>query len=114
MKFIIAIVLGLIPSVVTAAPVYLKCQLDEDVGKKSAWDVTLNEDVGNVTYSFPELGRAYTVRGVFTVNKVTFNGFTVDRTNFAFQRDMSALQAPGRTPIVDNGKCALAVAKRAF
>ena len=114
MKFVAAIVLAFVPCSAYAAPVYLKCQLDQDVGKSPAWDVTLNEDAGTVTYLFPDSGRAYTVRGVFTAEKVTFNGFTVDRTNFGFERDMSGLQVSGRPPMIDRGKCTIAVAKRAF
>lgn len=114
MRFVIAIAIALFPRAANAAPVYLKCQLDQDIGTKPAWDVTLNEETGKVTYSFPELGRAFTVPGVFTADRVTFNGFTVNRTNFAFQRDLGALQAPGRAPIIDHGRCALAEVKRAF
>lgn len=106
--------LAIVPHAALAAPVYLKCQLDQDAGKKPAWDVTLNEDEGMVTYSFPELGRAFTVRGVFTVNRVTFNGFTIDRTNLAFKRDLSSIQAPGRPPVIDVGKCTLVAIERAF
>jgi len=113
-RFIIAIAMAAVPSAANAAPIYLKCQLEQDVGKQAPWDVTLNEEAGTVTYSFPELGRAYTVPGVFTVDKVTFRGFAIDRTNFAFQRDLSSLQAPGRAPIIDYGRCALAEVRRAF
>jgi len=110
-------------SAVEAAPVYLKCQLDpgaqggaggRDMATQAPMDVTLNEEAGTVTYSFPQIGRAFTVRGVFTADKVSFNGFTVDRTNFAFQRDMSDLQASGRVPIIDHGRCTLVEVKRAF
>lgn len=106
-----------------AAPVYLKCQLDQgaqggagarDLAMQAPIDVTLNEDTATVTYSFPQIGRAFTVRGVFTADKVSFNGFTVDRTNLAFQRDMSDLQVPGRAPIIDRGECTLVHVKRAF
>jgi hypothetical protein len=51
---------------------------------------------------------------VFTADKVSFSGFTVDRTNFAFLRDMSDLQVPGSPPIVDRGKCAIVHVNRAF
>jgi len=115
MKFVVAIALAIVPYSASAAPVYLKCQLDQDVGKKPAWDVTLNEDSGSVTYVFPDLGRAYTVRGIFTAQSVTFNGFTVDRTNLAFSRDLSDLTVPGATPPpIDHGKCVIVTAKRAF
>lgn len=114
MKLIAAMVILIFPCAASAAPVYLKCQLDQDVGKKPAWDVTLNEEAGIVTYAFPELGRIFTVRGAFTADRVVFNGFTVDRTNLAFQRDLSGLQAPGRVPIIDKGRCAIAEIKRAF
>ncbi|MBK9009419.1 hypothetical protein [Novosphingobium sp.] len=67
-----------------------------------------------MTYTFPTIGRAFTVPGVFTADKVTFRGFTIDRTNLAFQRDMSHLQAPGRAPIIDRGRCTFAEVKRAF
>lgn len=123
MKLMVAMAALLFPCAAHAAPVYLKCQLDpgaqggaggEDLLIKSPMDVTLNEDAGTVTYVLPEIGRAYTVRGVFTADKVEFNGFTINRTNLAFQRDMSELQAPGRPPIVDHGRCVLTEVKRAF
>lgn len=120
---IAALTLAFVPHSAGATPVYLKCQLDrgavggaggEDLAAQAPMDVTLNEGAGTVTYTFPQIGRAYTVRGAFTVDRVTFNGFTIDRTNLAFTRDMSALQAPGRAPIVDRGRCSLAEVKRAF
>ena len=123
MRVIIAIAVAFTPSLANAAPVYLRCQLDpgakggvggQDLAMEAPMDVTLNEDAGTVTYVLPKIGRAFTVPGVFTAEKVSFNGFTVDRTNFAFQRDMSELQAPGRAPIIDHGRCELAEAKRAF
>jgi hypothetical protein len=123
MRFMIAIAIAVIPCVANAAPVYLKCQLapgakggfgGEDEATKAPMDVTLNEEAGTVTYLFPAIDRAFTVKGVFTVDKVSFSGFTIDRTNLAFQRDMGHLQAPGRAPIIDHGKCALADVKRAF
>jgi hypothetical protein len=118
-----AMALALIPVSADAAPVYLKCQLDpgakgglgaEDLAMEAPMDVTLNEDAGTVTYTLPKIGRAFTVQGVFTADKVSFNGFTVNRTNLAFERDMSALQAPGRPPIIDQGKCAIVQVNRAF
>jgi hypothetical protein len=122
--FRVAVVaVSLFSSAAEAAPVYLKCQLDpgalggaggRDMATQAPMDVTLNEDAGTVTYSFPQIGRAFTVPGVFTADKVSFNGFTVNRTNFAFQRDMSDVQAPGMRPIIDSGRCKLADIKRAF
>ena len=115
MKYLAALALAAFPCSAYAAPVYLRCQLDpsatggaggEDFATKAPMDVTLNEDAGTVTYTFPEMGRAYTVRGVFTVDKVEFNGFTVDRTNFMFQRNTLG--------IIDHGRCALVEVKRAF
>jgi hypothetical protein len=114
MKFAIVIGALLIPSAGLASPTYLKCQLDKDIGKASPWEVTLHEEAGRVTYSFPDLGLRFTVQGTFTADKVMFQSFTVDRTNFAFQRDLSHVQAPGRAPIIDKGRCYLAQAKRAF
>jgi hypothetical protein len=116
------ILLALLPATVQASPVYLKCLLDP-AGQGRAgsrdlstepMDVALNEEAGSVTYSFPWIDRSFTVRGAFTADKVTFNGFTVDRTDLAFTRDMSDLQAPGRAAIVDRGKCTLVQVKRAF
>jgi hypothetical protein len=110
-----AIALALFSSGAGAAPVYLNCRLDP--GAKAGGDpemnVTLNEDTESVTYSFPSIGRAFTVHGVFAADHVTFNGFTIDRTNLAFQRDMSDLQVSG-PPIIDHGKCTLVQVKRAF
>jgi hypothetical protein len=123
LQLAVAAVLAFIPYAANAAPVYLQCQLDpgatggagaQDLAMQAPMDVTLNEDAGTVTYTLPKIGRAFTVRGVFTANKVSFNGFTVDRTNFVFQRDMSELQAPGRPPIIDRGRCSLVNVKRAF
>jgi len=119
---IAAIVLALFSSAAEAGPVYLKCQLDKgarggggarDLAMEAPMDVTLNEEAGTVTYTLPQIGRAFTVTGVFTADKVTFNGFTVDRTNLAFLRDMSDLQVEG-PPIIDHGKCTLVKVNRAF
>jgi hypothetical protein len=110
-----AIALVLFASTAEAAPVYLHCQLDP--GAKAGGDpemnVTLNEETETVTYSAPTIGRAFTVHGVFAADHVTFNGFTIDRTNLAFQRDMSDLQVEG-PPIIDHGKCTLVKVNRAF
>lgn len=123
MPRIAAIMLFLLPAAAEATPVYLKCRLNAtaqggagpgDLLIQAPMDVTLNEDASTVTYSFPQIGRAFTVPGMFTADKVAFNGFTVDRTNLAFQRDMSGLRAPGRTPLIDRGECTLVHASRAF
>ena len=115
MKIFVALALALVPCSAYAAPVYLKCQLDpgatggtggEDHATKAPIDVTLNEEAGTVTYSFPTMGRAYTVRGVFTASQVQFNGFSIDRTNFAFQRSTLG--------VIDRGRCSLAAVERAF
>jgi len=115
MKLVVALALVCIPCSAYAAPVYLKCQLDpgakggaggQDFATQAPMDVTLNEDAGTVTYAFPGMGRAYTVRGVFTADRVEFNGFTVDRTNLAFQR--------ATLSTIDRGRCALVEIRRAF
>lgn len=114
MRFLVAVALILIPSAANAAPVYLKCQLDlgaeagdrGDLAAKSPMDVTLNEEAGTVTYYFPDNNRAFTVRGVFRADKVTFNGFTIDRTNLEFIRDTLG--------DLSYGKCWFAEVKRAF
>lgn len=97
-----------------AAPVYLKCQLDADVGKRGPGSVTLNEDTSMVSYSFPDIDRVFTVRGFFTSDKVTYNGFTIDRSTLSYTRDMGEFAAPGATPQLDHGKCTIEQAKRAF
>lgn len=116
MKFIIAVAAAVLSSAASATPVYLKCELDPGPGvvTKTAVEVTLNEEAGTVTYRFPAIERSFTVSGVFTADKVRFNSFTIDRTNFAFMRDLGDIQAPGRVPIIDRGRCALAEVKRAF
>ena len=97
-----------------AAPVYLKCQLDADIGKRGPGSVTLNEDTSMVSYSFPDIDRVFTVRGFFTSDKVTYNGFTIDRSTLSYTRDMSDLTVSGAKPQVDHGKCTIEQAKRAF
>ena len=116
MKFIFAVAIAIAPCAANAAPVYLKCHLNPGPGvvAKTFVEVTLNEEAMKVTYVFPEIARSFTVPGVFTADKVSFKGFSIDRTNFAFTRDLSHLQAPGRAPIIDYGLCALADVKRAF
>lgn len=115
MKIVVALALAFVPCSAYAAPVYLKCQLDPgarggaggvDHATSAPIDVTLNEEAGTVTYSFPTMGRSYTVRGIFTADRVEFNGFMVDRTNFAFQRVTLST--------IDRGRCALVEIKRAF
>jgi hypothetical protein len=115
MKYVAALVFAFASCSAHAAPIYLRCQLDpsakgaggaEDLVAKAPMEVTLNEEAGTVTYTFPEVGRAYTVHGVFTADKVEFNGFAIDRTNFLFQRDTFG--------IIDHGRCMLVEVKRAF
>lgn len=115
MKYVVALALALFPCSAYASPVYLKCQLDpgakgdaggQDYAAKAPMDVTLNEDAETVTYTFPAMGRAFTAHGVFTAENVTFNGFTVNRTNLAFQR--------ANLGSIDRGRCALVQVKRAF
>lgn len=64
-----AIMTVALTSAAEAAPVYLKCQLDADIGKRGPGSVTLNEDTGMVSYSFPDIDRVFTVRGFFTSDK---------------------------------------------
>ncbi|MDB5678386.1 MAG: hypothetical protein JWM94_1388 [Sphingomonas bacterium] len=114
LKYLIALALAFWPCSAFAAPVYLRCHLvpdGKDVGagdlaNSAPMEVTLNEDVGMVTYKFAASGRAYTARGIFTAGKVQFNGFMIDRTNLSFQRTSLGQ--------VDNGECTLIEIKRAF
>lgn len=114
MKYVVALALAVWPCSAFAAPVYLKCQLDpnakgvraDDQAAKAPMDVTLNEDEGTVTYKFTASGRSYTVRGAFTVDKVEFNGFLINRVNLLFQREFFGK--------IDSGQCTLAEIKRAF
>lgn len=96
-----------------AEPVYLKCILNQVIGKHPAWDVTLDEATGLVTWSFPETGKAFTKRGAFMVDKVAFGSFVVDRRSLAFIRFQGVLETDTTLP-PDQGKCTFADVKRVF
>lgn len=106
---------SLFPAAAQAAPVYLNCTLlntDKTILKV---DVQLNEAAGTVSYAFPDLGRAYTVRAIFTPGEVSFNDFYVSRTDLSFKRantgDMALI---AHDPPYSYGKCKLNKAPRAF
>ena len=102
-----AILLAISSVSAEAAPVYLHCELDATTqGDRAPMDVTLNEETGTVQYAFPNIGYAGSAHAIFAVDSVSFNGFTIDRTNLQYTRSTLG--------DVDHGKCSLVQIKRAF
>lgn len=98
-----------------AAPVFLKCSLNNTDNTLLKVDVQLNEEAGTVSYAFPDLGRAYTVRAIFTPTEVSFGSFFVSRTDLSFKRaNGGALSRIANDPSVSYGKCEVNKTTRAF
>ena|SRR5947209_8093590 len=118
-----AIALLLFSSAAGAAPVYLHCQFDPalDDSHRAPMDVTLNENESTVTWTFPGIGRTFSGPAAFKAQSVSFNGFTIDRTNLAL-RD-SKMNVPDGPIAADTqfsfsevtvGTCTVVQVKRAF
>lgn len=95
-----------------ASPVYLKCAFLAD-GESNEVDAQLNEEAGMVTYSFPDKGQSYTVRGTFTSSYVGFNGFSVSRTDLSFKRDAFGMEGAFTIPAA-YGRCEVDRSSRTF
>ena len=97
-----------------ANPVYLTCTLTDN-GGESVFDVQLNETNGTVSYFIHRNGMTVQKRAVFTPDRVTFNGFAIDRRTLEFSRDNtgSAFYSAGDPP-TDVGQCAIDDRERAF
>ncbi|MDO6415219.1 hypothetical protein Q4F19_12575 [Sphingomonas sp. BIUV-7] len=95
-----------------SAATYLTCTLRGD----TPMNVQFNEANNTATYSFTLGGidRTYTVPAAFSVDRVTFNSFTVSRIDLTFERDNAKLYDLGGMARVDHGQCVKAAAKRAF
>ncbi|MET4593970.1 MULTISPECIES: hypothetical protein [unclassified Sphingomonas] len=98
-----------------AQPVYLACSMTQPDGSVFQTNVQMNEDAGTVSYAFPDQGRAYTVKAIFTPTEVAFNAFTVSRTDLTFVRaNTGDLARIGGMPPYSYGKCAVDKTPRAF
>ena len=97
---------------------YLKCVLHDRSGE-TAFNVQLNEMANTVTYSFEMDGTVstHTVRAAYSPERVSFNSFSISRTDLSFQRDNSDspfLGVAKGMSAVDRGQCQLDTAKRVF
>lgn len=99
------------------APVYLKCSLNARSGA-TVFNLQLNETSNLVTYSFTVNGitRTVTKPASFTADRVSFNSFSVSRTDLSFERDnrQDAFYGIADMSAVDHGQCQINTAKRAF
>lgn len=99
-----------------ASPVFLNCVLTTPRAGPLKIDIQLNEEGGTVGYTFPDNGRSYTVRGIFTPDHVSFMRFSVSRTDLTIQRrnDGQFDQSVYHLAPVDTGRCVMDSRKRAF
>ncbi len=91
-----------------AAITYLECTMSKGGGEDAIWKIALDETARTV--SFEHIGGSWTERGIFTADKVSWNGgsMVISRVDLTFTR-MSVL---GDT---DVGKCKVVnPPKRAF
>lgn len=106
MKFLAAAAaMSMVPAIAQAQPVYLECML---TGMQ--WNVMLNAETAMVSWEFPANGRAYSGRGIFTADKVLFNGITISRSDLSITRPMDRQFYPQD----DKGQCKLIEKKNAF
>ena len=107
MKFIIAAVIALTPSVANAEPVHLKCQFDPalDEDHRPPINVTLNENESTVTWTFDNNERVFNSKAAFladsvafgssTIGNETLGGFSIDRANLTLrERKMNISKTP--------------------
>lgn len=99
---------------VQAAPVFLTCHMAQPDGEVFQADLQMNEEAGTVTYSFPDNGRTFTVRGFFTPAEVSFGRFTISRTDLTFKRNNEGLLGSSADKASSSGKCAIDQTQRAF
>ena len=96
-----------------AAPVFLNCEMAQPDGEMMQTKVQANEEGGTVTYTFPDNGRTYTLKGFFTPDTVKFGAFTINRKDLSFTRDNSGpFMQPGHE--MSYGKCVVDKTERAF
>lgn len=116
LKYIAALI-AFVSASAQASPVFLKCDLNTSEGLQT-FDVQLNEAANTVTYSFDLNGerRSVNAKAFFASDRVSFNSFTVSRTDLSFQRDhrdSPFLKYSNWNP-VDHGKCVVNKQPRAF
>ncbi len=100
-----ALAFSLAPAAASAAPVYLECMMTLGSGQKETqWNITLDEAVGTVAYTIPELGTAKKAQGIFTPDKVRFDAMEVNRIDLSFTRTINLLGEVKR----DQGQCKMA------
>ncbi len=116
MRLLAAVALmSVLPTAANAAPVYLSCVVNTQNDGDLAVDVQLNEDGGTASYSFPRNGNSFTVRAIFTPDKVSFRGFEISRTDLTIQRiNDGAFNRIRNDPPSDRGRCQIDQRDRAF
>jgi hypothetical protein len=68
-----------------AAPVYLDCAVTNGTTAVT-WNITLDEETGNISYSIPALGASYRYHGTFTRDSVSFDTVEISRLDLSFKR----------------------------
>lgn len=110
-----AVGLGCLAMPAHVAPVFLTCHMTQPSGEVFQADVQLNEEASTVTYSFPDNGRTFTVRGFFTPNEVTFGAFSISRADLTFSRvNNDAFSRMRGDPSRSAGKCVADKNPKAF
>ena len=105
----------LIASPAAASPTLLNCWLKDTDNTIVKIDTQFNEEGGTVSYSFPDFGRSYTVRAIFTPSQVSFGGFTVSRTDLSLKRaNDTDIDRVENYPPYSYGRCVINKTPRAF
>ncbi len=95
-----------------AAPVYLKCAIEQDGGPLQI-NFVLDEETGRVAVIIPKTGAVDQVRGTFMIDRVLVprdpSSFEISRTDLSIVRSTPMLKA------TDRGSCKIEeLPKRAF
>ena len=102
------------PSIASAAPVFLQCEMPNGPGKTLQVSVQLNEPGSTASYAFAN-GDTFRTAAIFTPNEVAFGAFSIDRSNLVISRrnDGRLAQLSGLPPI-SQGQCQVDRRERAF
>lgn len=113
MKWIIGIaVFVAVPCAAQAAPIYLKCQIDNGEVLTEV-QVTADEAMGKVSVFIPYTGKTSNMSAIFRPAEVIFSdrfgSYRIDRRTLVIERSLAIIHS------VDKGKCAVEKAvERAF
>lgn len=106
------VIVSALPGVAIAAPVYLKCSIQQAGGPLEV-NFVLDEETRHVAVIIPKTGAVDQARGVFSSDRVLIPR---DPSSFEINRiDLSVVRATPMIKTVDRGKCKVEpLPKRAF